>query len=83
MGKRITHRRRRGKSGRHEIWLDDVSIADLWCNRHCETSAVDTGVCEIKAAGPYTLISVEGFDLTKSNERIWFGDIDAPQTLGK
>ncbi len=36
-----------------------------------------TGVCEIKAAGPYKFIRVGGIDVTKPYEFIWFGDIHA------
>ncbi len=39
----------------------------------------NTGVCEIKAAGPYKLIGFGVIDVTRPFEFIWFGDVDAPK----
>ncbi len=36
-----------------------------------------TGVCEIKAAGPYKFIVFGGIDVTKPYKYVWFGDINA------
>ncbi len=39
----------------------------------------DTGVCEIKAAGPYQVIGFGAINVTKPYEFIWFGDIESPK----
>ncbi len=39
----------------------------------------NTGVCEIKAVGPYEFKGFGAIDGNKPYKLIWFGDIDAPK----
>ncbi len=38
-------------------------------------SHISTGVCEIKAAGPYKFLGFGGIHVTKPYKFMWFGDI--------
>ncbi len=50
-----------------------------WRRLNLAENQLDTGVCEIKAAGPYTFIGFGTIAVTKPYKFIWFGDIDAPK----
>ncbi len=39
----------------------------------------NSGVCEIKAAGPYKFIGFGAMDVIKPYKSTWFGDIHGPE----
>ncbi len=63
-------------TNRHKTIPIDFGPISGWF--HHDTTPLnlrDTGVCEIKAAGPYGFIGFGAMDVTKSFKFIWFGDI--------